>query len=60
MLHAKSWTIVMIVHSLLVHESTIFRHIKNFIAEQKLAPENFASFSHLDKEQTMQLIKHLS
>lgn len=60
LLHAKGWTIVMIAQALLVHESTISRHIKDFIAEHKLIPENGGSFSHLDDEQTKQLIEHLS
>jgi transposase len=50
----------MIAQALLVHESTIARHIKYFIAEHKLIPDNGGSFSHLDDEQTKQLIEHLS
>ena len=60
LLHAKGWTIVMIAQALLVHESTISRHIKDFIAEHKLTSSNGGSFSHLDDEQTKQLIEHLS
>jgi transposase len=60
LLHAKGWTIVMIAQALLVHESTTARHIKDFIAEHKLTPDNGGSFSHLDDEQTKQLIEHLS
>ena len=60
LLHAKGWTIAMIAQALLVHESTISRHIKDFIAEHKLIPENGGSFSHLGDEQTKQLIEHLS
>jgi len=60
LLNAKGWTIVMIAQALLVHESTISRHIKDFIDEQKLIPENGGSFSHLNNEQTKQLIEHLS
>jgi transposase len=60
LLHAKGWTIVMIAQALLVHESTISRHIKDFIDEQKLTPENGGSSSHLNNEQTKQLIEHLS
>lgn len=33
LLHSKSWTIIMIVHDLLVHGSTISSHIKDFIEE---------------------------
>lgn len=60
LLHAKGWSIVMIAQALLVHESTISRHIKDFIEEQKLIPENGGSFSHLNNEQTKKLIEHLS
>jgi transposase len=60
LLHAKGWSIVMIARALLVHESTISRHLNDFIDEQKLTPENGGSLSHLNKEQTTQLIEHLS
>jgi transposase len=60
LLRAKGWTIVMIAQALLVHEATISRHIKDFIEDQKLIPENGGSLSHLNKEQTKQLIEHLS
>jgi len=59
LLYARGWTIVRITLALLVNESTMSRHIKDFIAEHKLIPENGGSFSHLD-EQTKQLIAHLS
>ncbi len=32
LLHAEGWTITMIAQALLVHESTISRHIKDFKA----------------------------
>lgn len=60
LLHAKGWTIIMIAQALLVHESTISRHLNEFIDEQKLTPENGGSSSHLNREQTKQLIEHLS
>jgi len=60
LLHAKGWTIVMIAQALLVHESTVSRHLNDFISEQKLIPENGGSASHLNSEQTKQLIEHLS
>jgi transposase len=60
LLHAKGWTTVMIAQALLVHESTISRHLHDFIDEQKLTLGNGGSLSHLDSEQTKQLIEHLS
>lgn len=60
LLYSKGWTIVMIAQALLVHESTISRHIKDFIEEKKLTPDNGGSLSHLNDEQTKQLIEHLS
>jgi predicted ArsR family transcriptional regulator len=41
LLNDKGYTIVMIAQALLVHESTISRHLKDFIAEQNLTPENY-------------------
>lgn len=60
LLHAKGWTITMIAQALLVHESTISRHLNDFIQEQKLTIDNCGSSSHLNDEQTKKLIEHLS
>jgi transposase len=60
LLSSKGWTITKIAQALLVHESTISRHIRDFIDEQKLTPENRGSTSYLSEKETHQLIEHLT
>ncbi|KEQ17656.1 winged helix-turn-helix domain-containing protein [Endozoicomonas numazuensis] len=41
-------------------ESSINRHLDDYLQKEKLKPENGGSESHLDEEQTLQLIEHIS
>lgn len=59
LLCSEGWTDTMICQALRKHESTITRHLNDFISEQKLRPENGGSHSHLTQQQTEQLIDHL-
>ncbi|WP_262946603.1 IS630 family transposase, partial [Xenorhabdus indica] len=43
-----------------IHESTVSRHLKDFIAQEKLTPENGGSESHLSAKQTADLIDYLT
>ncbi|MDP0563106.1 MAG: IS630 family transposase [Candidatus Endonucleobacter sp. (ex Gigantidas childressi)] len=60
LLWPEGWSINFIAQALRKNEFTISRHIKNYINKEKLKPENGGSDSHLDDEQTQQLIKHVS
>ena len=60
LLRSEGWEINMIAQALRLHESTITRHIHDFLNEQKLQPENGGSQSHLSEEQTKLLIEHLT
>lgn len=52
LLYADSWTTEMIAHSQLIHETTVRRHLNDWLNDEKLAPENGGSDSYLNEEQT--------
>ncbi|WP_340617273.1 helix-turn-helix domain-containing protein, partial [Xenorhabdus entomophaga] len=60
LLASEGWTAQMIAQALRIHESTVSRHLKDFIAQEKLTPENGGSESHLSAEQTAALIDYLT
>ncbi|PHM22788.1 DDE endonuclease [Xenorhabdus ehlersii] len=60
LLASEGWTAQMIAQALRIHESTVSRHLKDYFSEEKLAPENGGSDSHLSAEQTVELIEHLT
>ncbi|WMV74467.1 IS630 family transposase [Xenorhabdus griffiniae] len=60
LLASEGWTAQMIAQALRIHESTVSRHLKDFIALEKLTPENGGSESHLSAEQTADLIDYLT
>ena len=50
----------MIAQALRIHESTVARHLSDYVLSEKLKPENGGSQSKLSATQTMQLIEHLT
>uniref|UniRef100_A0A6V7KD39 Winged helix-turn helix domain-containing protein n=1 Tax=Bracon brevicornis TaxID=1563983 RepID=A0A6V7KD39_9HYME len=50
----------MIAGSQLIHETTVGRHLNDWLTGEKLAPENGGSDSHLSEEQTAELITYLT
>ncbi|MDP0560974.1 MAG: winged helix-turn-helix domain-containing protein [Candidatus Endonucleobacter sp. (ex Gigantidas childressi)] len=60
LLWSEGWSITFIAQALRKSEFTISRHIKDYIKKEKLKPENGGSESHLNDEQTQQLIGHVS
>ncbi|WP_083600912.1 IS630 family transposase, partial [Xenorhabdus thuongxuanensis] len=60
LLASEGWTAQMIAQALRIHESTVSRHLKDFIAQEKLTPENGGSESRLSAEQTADLIEYLT
>lgn len=59
LLRSEGWKISMIAQALRIHESTITRHINDFLTQQKLTSDNGGSDSFLNTEQTGLLISHL-
>jgi len=60
LLCSKGWSAAMIAEALLLHETSIIRHIDDYIDKQKLCPKSGGSQSHLNQEQTKLLIAHLT
>ncbi len=59
LLRSEGWTTTLIAQALRLHETTIIRHINDYIEKEKLKPENGGSTSYLSKEQTEGIVLHL-
>lgn len=59
LLASEGWSIAAIAQALRKSESSISRHLHDYLEKAKLRPANGGSESHLDDEQTEQLIEHL-
>jgi len=60
LLCSEGWSTKMIAQALRLHESSIIRHIDDFISKKKLKPENGGSQSYLSTEQTAMIVNHLA
>ncbi|MDF4877447.1 IS630 family transposase [Vibrio parahaemolyticus] len=60
LLASEGWSQMMISQALRIHESTVARHLSDFVLSEKLKPENGGSQSRLSAAQTMQLTEHLA
>ncbi len=60
MLSSEGWSVSSIAQALRKSEFTISRHLDDYLKKDKLKPENGGSESHLNDEQTQQLIEHIS
>lgn len=50
----------MIANSQLIDETTVRRHLHDWLNDEKLKPQNGGSDSHLSEAQTAELITHLT
>jgi len=60
LLCAKGWSAAMISEALLLHETSIFRHVDDYLDKNKLIPKSGGSDCHLSQERIELLITHLS
>ena len=60
LLASEDWSQAMISQALRIHESTVARHLSDYVLSEKLKPENGGSKSKLSDTQTMHLIEHLT
>ena len=60
LLASEGWSQTMISQALRIHESTVARHLSDYVLSEKIKPENGGSQSKLSATQTMQLIEHLT
>jgi transposase len=59
LLNDKGWTYKQIAQALLIHETTVWGHLNDYLRENKLKPVGGGSKSKLDEQQTEELIAHL-
>jgi len=59
LLRSEGWSTAMIAQALRLHETSIVRHIDDFVSKNKLAPENGGSQPHLNQEQTDDVVAHI-
>ena len=60
LLASEGWSQVMISQALRIHESTVARHLSDYVLFEKLKPENGGSQSRLSATQTTNSIKTCS
>ncbi len=60
LLASEGWSQTMISQALRIHESTVARHLSEYVLSEKLKPENGGNQSRLSATQTMQLIEHMA
>jgi transposase len=60
LLCSEGWSPVMIAQSQRIDETTVRRHLNDWLNEEKLKPENGGSQSHLSETQTAELIAYLT
>lgn len=60
LLRSESWSTSDIAQALRIHESTVTRHVKEYISNQKVRFFKGGSNSLLSEEQRQELIEHLS
>lgn len=59
LLNDKGWTYKQIAEALLIHETTVWVYLSEYLREGKLKPNSGGSRSKLDEQQTEELIGHL-
>lgn len=57
---SERWSPPMIAQSQRIHETTVRRHLNDWLNDEKLKPENGGSDSHLSEAQTAELITYLA
>ncbi|EMK0756594.1 IS630 family transposase [Vibrio rumoiensis] len=60
LLASEGWSVSMISQALRIHQTTVIRHINDYLQSEKLKPENGGSKSKLNAAETMALIEHLT
>jgi transposase len=60
LLAADGWSAITIAKSQLIDETTVRRHLNDWLNDEKLKPENGGSDSHLSEAQTAELITYLT
>ena len=59
LLRSEGWSTPMIAQALRLHETSIVRHIDDYVSKNKLAPQNGGSQPYLSEVQTDEVVAHL-
>ena len=59
LLNDRGWSYKKIAQALLIHETTVWGHLNDYLREEKLKPMSGGSRSKLNDQQTEELITHL-
>lgn len=59
LLNDKGWTYKQIAEALLIHETTVWSYLSEYLHNEKLKPSGGGSKSKLNEQQTEELIAHL-
>jgi len=59
LLRSEDWSTPMIAQALRLHETSIVRHINDYVSKNKLAPENGGSQPYLNETQTDDVVAHV-
>ena len=59
LLRSEGWSTAMIAQALRLHETTIVRHIDDYVSKNKLAPENGGSQPYLSQKKTDDVVAHI-
>lgn len=59
LLNDRGWSYKQIAQALLIHETTVWGHLTDYLRDEKLKPSSGGSRSKLDEQQTEELIAHL-
>jgi len=59
LLNDRGWSYKQIAQALLIHETTVWGHLTDYLRDEKLKPSSGGSRSKLDEQQTEKLIAHL-
>lgn len=60
LLRSEGWSTSNISQALRLHETTIIRHINDYLEKEKLKPENGGSYRYLSPKQEEQVVQHLT
>ena len=58
LLRSEGWSVTQIAQALRLHESSITRHLDDYLAESKLSPNNGGSAGYLSEKQIEELVAH--
>lgn len=60
LLRSENYSTQLIARVVRLHETSVIRHVAQFLNSKKLSPENGGSEGYLSDKQTLQLIEHLT